>query len=227
MSCPSVSRYCATGVAVVRCYTCILLTVTTDLANGEDRRELIARSAITVIARDGVRALTHRAVDREAGIPQGATSHHARTRQALITLVIDTLESRTLADGAAFIESLTGQDPGDIDGLARKLATLVDALTSRRADMRARYALMLEPADDPSTHTRLAVSPEIDDLAVGAVSQALATAGLDGSVERVRDLMALTDALIFSRTVVGTAVDALGIFVAYLHGSPRATRSQD
>ena len=193
--------------------------MTTTAPGGDDRRELIVRTAITVIARDGVRALTHRAVDREAGIPESATSHYARTRQALLTLIADTLESRTLADAALFVDSLAVCEQVDTDDLARKLGALVDALASRPADMRARYALMLEPAADPSMHARLAMSPEIDDLAIRALSQALTTAGLLDSVDRVRDLMSLADALVFSRNVIGTAIDARGIFAAYLRGS--------
>jgi AcrR family transcriptional regulator len=37
-----------------------------------------------VLARDGGRGLTHRAVDREAGVPQGATKNHFPTREALL-----------------------------------------------------------------------------------------------------------------------------------------------
>ncbi|MFT4127472.1 MAG: TetR family transcriptional regulator, partial [Gordonia sp. (in: high G+C Gram-positive bacteria)] len=54
-----------------------------------------------MIARDGLRALTHRAVDREAGIPQGSTSYHAATRQSLVELIVDGLAAKSAADTAA------------------------------------------------------------------------------------------------------------------------------
>ncbi|MBD0020340.1 TetR family transcriptional regulator [Gordonia pseudamarae] len=190
--------------------------MTTSTSGGEDRREVIARSAITVIAGHGVRALTHRAVDREAGIPEGATSHHARTRQALIELIIESLESRTLADTQLFVDSLATSEPRDIDGLASALTELIDALASREADMRARYALMLEPGGDPAAHARLAVSSEIDAVAMHAVSQAMAGAGLNHSAKQVQDLITLADALVFARTVTGT--DIASVLTPYLHG---------
>ncbi|MFZ2239106.1 MAG: TetR family transcriptional regulator [Gordonia amarae] len=195
--------------------------MTTHASGGDDRRELIARSAITVIARDGARALTHRAVDREAGIPEGATSHHARSRQALIGLIIESLESRTLADLQVFVDSLRASETSDVDAFAQRLAALVDALAFRREDMRARYVLMLEPAGDPSVQAELAVSSEIDALAMRAVAQALAGAGLDHSAEQVHQLMALADALVFSRTVTGTRIDVTTVLAAHLRGSPR------
>ncbi|WFR73994.1 TetR family transcriptional regulator [Prescottella defluvii] len=41
------------------------------------RTALIADAAVTLIAQQGLRALTHRAVDRAAGIPEGSTSYYA------------------------------------------------------------------------------------------------------------------------------------------------------
>jgi len=46
------------------------------------RRELLD-AAVTVAARDGLRGLTHRAVDRQAGLPEGSCSAYLRTRAAL------------------------------------------------------------------------------------------------------------------------------------------------
>ena len=47
------------------------------------RRAEIADAAISTLARDGMRGLTHRAVDRAAGLPEGSASYYFRTRQAL------------------------------------------------------------------------------------------------------------------------------------------------
>ncbi|WP_458683822.1 TetR/AcrR family transcriptional regulator [Prescottella equi] len=48
------------------------------------RRDDVADAAIRVIARSGLRGLTHRAVDTEVGLPAGSTSNCYRTRDALI-----------------------------------------------------------------------------------------------------------------------------------------------
>lgn len=44
----------------------------------------IADAALRVLAGAGSRGLTHRAVDRAAGLPVGSTSNHFRTREALL-----------------------------------------------------------------------------------------------------------------------------------------------
>lgn len=49
-----------------------------------------------------MRGLTHRAVDERAGLPQGSTSNHARTRQALLEATVRRLaerEAQVLAPG--------------------------------------------------------------------------------------------------------------------------------
>jgi DNA-binding transcriptional regulator YbjK len=48
------------------------------------RRPLLADAAITILARDGGRGLTHRAVDREARVPEGTTKNYHPTRQAIL-----------------------------------------------------------------------------------------------------------------------------------------------
>src|SRR5919107_1137181 len=50
-----------------------------------DRRSVILDAALRVIAEQGMRALTHRAVDAAAGLPGGSTSYYFRSRAALLT----------------------------------------------------------------------------------------------------------------------------------------------
>src|SRR3954471_10311302 len=47
------------------------------------RMELLLTAALHVVAEQGLRGLTHRAVDREAGLPEGSCSAYLGTRQAL------------------------------------------------------------------------------------------------------------------------------------------------
>src|SRR4051794_38005565 len=56
-----------------------------------DRRTGILDAALSVLADDGMRALTHRAVDAAAGIAPGSTSYYFRTRAALVAGCIDRL----------------------------------------------------------------------------------------------------------------------------------------
>ncbi|WP_399922458.1 TetR/AcrR family transcriptional regulator [Streptomyces kanamyceticus] len=55
---------------------------------GASRTELIADTALDLLAERGMRGLTHRAVDEAAGLPQGSTSNHARTRLALLEAAV-------------------------------------------------------------------------------------------------------------------------------------------
>ena len=50
-----------------------------------DRRSTILDGALAVLAEQGMRGLTHRAVDAAAGLPSGSTSYYFRSRAALVT----------------------------------------------------------------------------------------------------------------------------------------------
>ncbi|MFJ8649345.1 TetR/AcrR family transcriptional regulator [Streptomyces sp. NPDC093546] len=122
------------------------------------RAELIADAALALLAERGMRGLTHRAVDERAGLPQGSTSNHARTRQALLETAV-----RRLADREAQVigpEELgavgTGGEPpagGSGDALGPLLDTLALALhryLTRHGDLLvARYELALEATRRP------------------------------------------------------------------------------
>ena len=62
------------------------------------RRAEIADAAISTLARDGMRGLTHRAVDRAAGLPEGSASYYFRTRQALLQATVERLAELTSTD---------------------------------------------------------------------------------------------------------------------------------
>ena len=65
-----------------------------------DRRTKIADAGLALVAREGLRGLTHRAVDAEAGLPAGTCSNYHRTRDALITALAERLFARLVPDDA-------------------------------------------------------------------------------------------------------------------------------
>lgn len=67
--------------------------------------QLILDSAIRVVAAGGMRGLTHRAVDAEAGLPQGSTSGYLRTRLALVTALSEYLAAGLIEH----VEEIAGQ----------------------------------------------------------------------------------------------------------------------
>ncbi|MGH8967436.1 MAG: TetR/AcrR family transcriptional regulator [Actinomycetes bacterium] len=105
-----------------------------------DRRASIADAAISTLASSGSRGLTHRAVDRSAGLPLGSTSYYFRTRADLLKAAVDRLAE---LDSAA-LELARG------DSLADDLARVVGhLLTSERDRLLARYELALESVRRP------------------------------------------------------------------------------
>ena len=65
------------------------------------RTRQVGDTAIAVLADQGARGLTHRAVDQAAGFPPGTTSNYARTREALLTLALTRIAELDAAEGAA------------------------------------------------------------------------------------------------------------------------------
>ncbi len=112
------------------------------------RPELVADAAVTVLARDGLRGLTHRAVDAEAGLPDGSTSNCFRSRSALLEAILARLEELDLAVMTAGPQP----DMTSTPAVAAHLAGNVKRMTSRRhvRATRARLALLLDESAGPA-----------------------------------------------------------------------------
>jgi DNA-binding transcriptional regulator YbjK len=67
------------------------------MAESPRRRQLLD-AAVHVIADEGLKGLTHRAVDRRAGLPEGSCSAYLRTRRALQAALAEDVAERLLAD---------------------------------------------------------------------------------------------------------------------------------
>jgi DNA-binding transcriptional regulator YbjK len=85
------------------------------------RQEHLLSSAITVVAGSGMRGLTHRAVDRAAGLPEGSCSVYYRTRSALLTALTDFSAARMIQDVSAMAARLPDPEPGKADEHVREL----------------------------------------------------------------------------------------------------------
>ncbi|MGK8467996.1 TetR/AcrR family transcriptional regulator [Nocardia cyriacigeorgica] len=131
-----------------------------------ERRVLIVEGAIELIATQGIRALTHRALDTALALPAGSTSYYFRTKRALLEGVVGRITERTREDFLAAFpdDSSPSREPGgarvDTDAMLTEIATGVGAwldrmLAQRRAHLIARYALTIELRADPELHTRL------------------------------------------------------------------------
>ncbi|MGP3939014.1 TetR/AcrR family transcriptional regulator [Streptomyces sp. 6N106] len=123
-------------------------------ASAASRAELIADTALGLLAERGMRGLTHRAVDEAAGLPLGSTSNHARTRAALLKAAVRRLAQR---EAEVLTPDEMPRSAGAVRNGADPVAELADALslalhrslTAQRDLLIARYELALEATRRP------------------------------------------------------------------------------
>ena len=117
----------------------------------EARRDQLADAAMRVLARDGARGLTHRAVDALAGEPAGTTSRYFRTREALLRGVLEWARQGHFAD-LARAPAVAGSR-----GVREALVAIVhSALTTNRIRHLAMLELFLESNRRPELRPPLA-----------------------------------------------------------------------
>ncbi|MGW6056212.1 TetR/AcrR family transcriptional regulator [Streptomyces sp. NPDC055189] len=122
------------------------------LSAGPPRSELIADAALALLSERGMRGLTHRAVDEAAGLPQGSTSNHARTRLALLETAVARLAEREAAVLApAELRDLTAADAKDREPVINALALALHRYLTgdHRLLLISRYELALEATRRP------------------------------------------------------------------------------
>ncbi|GGR55306.1 DNA-binding transcriptional regulator YbjK [Nocardioides luteus] len=152
------------------------------------RREELADAAIVTLAREGMRGLTHRAVDREAGVSEGSTSYYFRTRQALLGAVV---ERATEMDTAEL-------DVASFESLETAAAAIAEILgewaTTGRARQLARFELALEATRRPELRAPLVARQEV---LRGVLRDRLALLGVADAAERAAELVPLLNGVLF------------------------------
>jgi DNA-binding transcriptional regulator YbjK len=166
------------------------------------RRAEIADAAIATLARDGMRGLTHRAVDRAAGLPEGSASYYFRTRQALLQATVERLAELDTSDmldstgrlPSTGLAALPGQD---LDTFVDAAAGIVETwLTTGRERQLARYELALEATRRPELRQALVTAG----AAIRAtVASQFAAAGVRQPDQRAADFVAFLDGLLFDQ----------------------------
>ncbi|MEV0457271.1 TetR/AcrR family transcriptional regulator [Catellatospora methionotrophica] len=178
------------------------------------RYAVITDAAIALVAEQGMRGLTHRAVDARAALPTGTTSAYYRTRKALIEALVQRLADLDAADlqagdlpaddVPAYAPSMPLSD-ADLDAIAAATGALLDRwLTDGRTRALARYACVLE-----ATH-----HPELRDIlghGTAARAQARAMLAAAGATDPQRagdHFVACVDGLLFDRLAGAGALTA-------------------
>jgi DNA-binding transcriptional regulator YbjK len=112
------------------------------------RQRTLLAAAVQVLARSGLRGLTHRAVDSQAGLPQGSCSAYTRTRLALLTRLTEYVAGHFARD----IEQLTGriQEHPGVDGYAvRQTLAMLRSWLREPELLLARMELAIEGTREP------------------------------------------------------------------------------
>ena len=160
-----------------------------------DRRTEILDGALRVLAEQGMRGLTHRAVDQATGIPPGSTSYYFRTRSALVEGCVARLLELDLA-----VELPAVLRAGPDALLDVLVAVGVAMATDQRRRTLARYELSLSAARDPALRAHLVRG---GDTLRGLAAQVLAERGAADPAGLAGELAAVLDGLVFTALLRG------------------------
>ena len=178
-----------------------------------DRRTAILDGALEVLAEQGMRGLTHRAVDATAGLPPGSTSYYFRSRAALVTGCVQRLVERDLTEDVATVDAAV---PGAGPDLPAVLAGALTAVgvrmaTAERQRTLARYELSLAAVRDAALRAELVAG---GDTIRRRGTALLARAGITEPDAAAEELAALLDGLVYTALVRGPRdADALAAWL--------------
>lgn len=158
-----------------------------------DRRTEILDAALHVLAEQGMRGLTHRAVDAATGISTGSTSYYFRSRAALVSGCVQRLLELDLEREIPGL----GAAADLLDGL---VAVAVSMATAGRYRTLARYELSLAAVRDPDLRAALLGG---GDTVRRLGAELLARAGAADPAAAAAELAAIVDGLVFTALVRG------------------------
>lgn len=175
------------------------------MARNEQRRRALADAAITVLAAEGPRGLTHRRIDAAAGTPRGTASNYFATRDAVVAGIVERIGER-LAPDAAVGKALEAKFDG-IELYAAYLRDVARRLLEDRESAVGLFELRLEAARSPE------VAAALDAWRGEAFAADLAhrqQRGLPGGADEVRLFHFALDGLVLEAVTRGVDdVDAV------------------
>ncbi|MFE3644032.1 TetR/AcrR family transcriptional regulator [Streptomyces sp. NPDC059169] len=169
----------------------------------DDRRTVLADTAIAVLAQTGMRGLTHRAVDRAADLPSGTTSAYYRTRKALLTALV----RRLIALDQSELQEVGSRTsvPQGAEELVTGIAAFIEGRLTGEGRRRslARYACAIESVHHPELREILVPR---ENAGRQVVHDFLAAQGVPDAEARTVTLLTCVDGLVFDRLVKGGRV---------------------
>jgi DNA-binding transcriptional regulator YbjK len=168
-----------------------------------DPRGRLLDAALSIVGSEGLRALTHRRIEDEAGLARGSARYHLGTNDQIIAATLEHAVLRDSRMNEAVLAKVGFEAlAGSTTSFPEILAALVSAFLENPGALRARYELLLEATRRPSLEAEAqrwrAQFVSASELALTAAGQAdphtvavLLVACIDGLV---------LDALITGRT---------------------------
>ncbi|MBP2703836.1 TetR family transcriptional regulator [Microbispora sp. RL4-1S] len=177
------------------------------------RRRALTDAAIELLAVSGVHGLTHRAVEKAAGLPSGTASNYFRSREALLVAAAERVVELHHADmdRAARehgpVGTGTATAPADVAGHLTELltASLLGAATVLRTRYLAIFELRLEAVRRPVLAAALA---GLQDVSTRFTAGHHADLGLPVPPERIPALITLYGGALF--TLVTAPPESVG-----------------
>jgi DNA-binding transcriptional regulator YbjK len=149
-------------------------------------------AGVQVVAEEGLRGLTHRAVDRRAGLPEGSCSAYLRTRLALLTALAEYVSAR-FAEDVRSVTARIGERPGDDDCAVRETSQMFLRWLEHPELLQTRLELTLEGQRQP----------ELADVSIvwgrqllAIVTEVMVRAGHPDPQERAATLIAAMDGVL-------------------------------
>ncbi|MFI0406945.1 TetR/AcrR family transcriptional regulator [Actinomadura sp. 3N508] len=168
-----------------------------------ERRAALVDAAIEVLAREGARGLTFRAVDAEAGVPVGTASNYFANRDDLFTQAGRRIYERMQPDATVLAGRLEG--PRDLARVTELLREVVGRISDFRTGYLALLELRLEATRRPELRTVLTERVRAD---VEANIAYHLDSGLPGDATTVRLLyLALNWLIVEHLTLPGVFTD--------------------
>ena len=158
------------------------------------RMRQLLDAAVAVVAENGLRGLTHRAVDRQARLPLGSCSAYLRTRKALVTALAEYVAARAREDLEGLAGTLAGC-PGDEERANEVVTEFFMRWLDQPEVLKARMELTLEALRDPELAALLQAARG---RLVGLVEGILASRGKDRSAEGAEALVASFDGILMA-----------------------------
>lgn len=166
-----------------------------------DPRGRLLDAALSIVGSEGLRALTHRRIEDEAGLARGSARYHLGTNDQIIAATLEHAVLRDSRMNEAVLAKVGFEAlAGSTTSFPEILAALISAFLENPGAIRARYELLLEATRRPSLEAEAqrwrAQFVSVSELALTAAGQA------DPHTVAVL-LVACIDGLVFDALITG------------------------